>query len=54
MAELATKSDLRALEQSLQIELRSAFERQTLQLTVRFGAMLAVAIGVLATILKPA
>jgi hypothetical protein len=41
MAELVTKQDL-AL----------ALETQTLRLTVRLGAMLVVAIGALATILK--
>ena len=55
MAELASKSDLLAMEQKLQAaiaDLRHNSETQTLRLTVRFGAMLAVAIGALATILK--
>ncbi len=41
MAELVTKSDLAA-----------ALDTQTLRLTVRFGGMLAVAVGMLATIIK--
>jgi hypothetical protein len=59
MAELVTKADLLATKQELQTELRSSIaelrssmETQTLRLTVRLGAMLAVAIGALATILK--
>jgi len=52
MAELVTKTDLLATEQKLQTEFRSSIETQTLRLTVRLGAMLAVAIGALATILK--
>jgi hypothetical protein len=41
MAELVTKSDLAA-----------ALDTATLRLTVRFGAMLGVAVGILATIIK--
>jgi hypothetical protein len=52
MAELVTKSDLLAVKQELQTELRTSLEAQTLRLTVRLGAMIAVAIGALATILK--
>jgi hypothetical protein len=59
MAELVTKSDLLATEQRLQTEfrasvaaLRASIETLTLRLTVRLGAMLVVAIGALATILK--
>jgi hypothetical protein len=66
MAELVTKTDLLATKQELQTEFRNTFaelrssifelrnnvETQTLRLTVRFGAMLAVAIGALATIMK--
>jgi hypothetical protein len=52
MAELVTKADLLAAKQELQTELRTSIETQTLRLTVRLGAMLAVAIGALATILK--
>lgn len=65
MAELVTKSDLLAAKQELrssmselQTELRTSvsmldtkIDTQTLRLTVRFGAMLVVAIGALATIL---
>jgi hypothetical protein len=49
---LAIKSDLLAMKQELQTELRTSIETQTLRLTVRLGAMLAVAIGALATIMK--
>jgi hypothetical protein len=63
MAELVTKTDLLATEQKLQTglqhteqklqtELRTSIETQTLRLTVRLGAMLVIAIGALATILK--
>lgn len=41
MAELVTKTDLVA-----------ALDTATLRLTVRFGAMLAVAVGALATLIK--
>jgi hypothetical protein len=53
------QSELRSTRQELQTELRtgiaelhSKIDTQTLRLTVRLGAMLAVAIGALATILK--
>ena len=49
---LAVRQDLLATEQKLQTEFRTSIETQTLRLTVRLGAMLAVAIGALATILK--
>jgi hypothetical protein len=59
MAELVTKTDLLATEQKLQTglqhtkqELQSSIETLSLRLTVRFGAMLVVAIGALATIMK--
>jgi hypothetical protein len=63
MPELATKTDLLATEQRLQTEFRTRItaletkfdtriDTQTLRLTVRLGAMIVVAIGVLATILK--
>ena len=52
MAELVTKADLLATKQELQTELRSSIETLTLRLTVRLGAMPAVAIGALATIMK--
>ncbi len=55
MAELATRSDLLALKQDLlatEQKLQNSIETQTLRLTVRFGAMLVVAIGTLATLLK--
>jgi hypothetical protein len=52
---MATKADLLATKQELQgsiAELRNALETQSLRLTVRLGAMLVVAIGALAAILK--
>jgi hypothetical protein len=66
MAELATKgdllavradlaavrADLMAVKQELQTELRTSIATLRLQLTVRLGAMLVVAIGALATLLK--
>jgi hypothetical protein len=55
MAELATKADLLALRADLlavKQELQSRIDTQTLRLTVRFGAMQVVLIGVLATLLK--
>ena len=55
---LAIKADLQATEQRLRTEFRTGMtaletklDTQTLRLTVRFGAMLVVAIGALATIL---
>jgi hypothetical protein len=55
MAELATRADLLALRQDLlatERKLQNSIDTQTLRLTVRFGAMLVVAIGALATLLK--
>jgi hypothetical protein len=55
MAELVTKTDLLATKQELQssiTELRHNMDTQTLRLTVRLGAMVVVAIGALATIMK--
>jgi hypothetical protein len=55
MAELAHRTDLLATKQELQTdiaELRHDMETQNLRLTVRLGAMLVVAIGALATIMK--
>jgi tetrahydromethanopterin S-methyltransferase subunit G len=55
MAELVTKSDLQLafapLERRID-NLEMKIENLSLQLTLRLGAMLVVAIGVLATILK--
>jgi hypothetical protein len=48
MPELATKTDLLATEQRLQ----AAMDTLALRLTVRLGAMIVVAIGALATLLK--
>ncbi|HYS49658.1 MAG TPA: hypothetical protein VEM36_12880 [Xanthobacteraceae bacterium] len=59
MAELVTKPDLLAVKADLQSSLASLearfdakIENLSLQLTVRLGAMIVVAIGALATILK--
>jgi hypothetical protein len=49
---LAVKRGLQTVKQDLQTELRTSIETQTLRLTIRLGAMLVVAIGALATILK--
>jgi hypothetical protein len=49
---LAVKQELQTVKQELQTELRTGMETQTLRLTIRLGAMLVVAIGALATILK--
>jgi hypothetical protein len=48
MPELATKTDLLATEQRIQ----AAMDTLALRLTVRLGAMIVVAIGALATLLK--
>jgi hypothetical protein len=45
-------AELRAELHSSVAELRTGMDTQALRLTVRLGAMLAVAIGILATILK--
>ena len=66
MAELVTKTDLQAIKTDLQVvktdlqasltalegRLDGKIENLSLRLTVRLGAMLAVAIGALATMLK--
>jgi hypothetical protein len=49
---LATKHELRSSIDELRTELRNNIETQSLRLTVRLGAMLVVAIGALAAILK--
>ncbi|MBV8752329.1 MAG: hypothetical protein JO328_05665 [Hyphomicrobiales bacterium] len=54
LAELATKANLLVTKQELQTdiaEVRHDMETQTLRLTVRFGTMLVVGFGALATIL---
>jgi len=48
MPELATKTDLLATEQRIQ----AAMDTLALRLTVQLGAMIVVAIGALATLLK--
>lgn len=52
MVELATKADLLAAKQELQTSIKTLEETLSLRLTVRLGAMIVVAIGALATILK--
>jgi len=52
MAELVTKSDLLATKQELQTSIKTLEETLSLRLTVRLGAMIVVAIGTLAAILK--
>lgn len=55
MAELVTKPDLAAVKNDIaavKADLTSAMDTQTLRLTVRFGGMLVIGIGVLAAILK--
>jgi DNA-binding transcriptional MerR regulator len=47
-AELATKSDVRELRNELRAEMRE----MELRLTIKLGAMLVVAVGVIATIIK--
>jgi hypothetical protein len=49
---LAVKQELQTVKQDLQTEIRTSIETQSLRLTIRLGAMLVVAIGALATILK--
>ena len=46
------QTELRTTKQELQTELRTSIKTQSLQLTVRLGAMLVVAIGALAALLK--
>jgi hypothetical protein len=48
MAELVTRTDLEATRR----ELEGIIEHQTLRLTVRLGGMVAIAVAVLATIIK--
>ena len=61
MPELLTKTDLLATSQDVQDafhnfeqSLHDSLERFTLQLTVRFGVMMAIAVAVGAIILRPA
>jgi hypothetical protein len=46
------QTELRTAKHELQTDLRTSIETQSLRLTIRLGAMIAVGIGVLATILK--
>ena len=48
MAELVTKSDLDARVRQLE----TAIENQTLRMTIRLGGMVAVAVAILAAIIK--
>ena len=59
MVELVTRTDLEGARRELDTsivatrrDLESAIERQTLRLTVRLGGMVAIAVAVLATIIK--
>ena len=52
MGELVTKTDLDAAVTSVRQELRTSIDNLGLRLTVRLGAMLAVGIAALATIVK--
>ena len=49
---LATKQDLRATKEDLQREIREMELRLTYNLTVRFGSMMVVSIGVIAALVK--
>jgi hypothetical protein len=49
---LAVKQELQTVKQELQTELRTSIETQSLRLTVRLGAMMIVALGALATLLR--
>ena len=49
---LATKQDLKLVKEDLQRELREMELRLTYNLTVRFGSMMVVAIGVVAALVK--
>jgi hypothetical protein len=51
MAELVTKTDLHTSLTALENRLEAKIENLSLQLTVRLGALLIVAIGALATLL---
>jgi hypothetical protein len=46
------QQDLQDAKQELQAELRTSIETQSLRLTVRLGAMMIVALGALATLLR--
>ncbi len=49
---LATKQDLKATKEDLQREIREMELRLTYNLTVRFGSMMVVSIGVIAALVK--
>ena len=49
---LATKADLEALKLELKRDIRELEERLTYRLTLRTGAMLVAAVGVIATLIK--
>lgn len=49
---LVTKNDLKATEERLRQELRELELRLTYNLTLRFGSMMVVAIGVVAALVK--
>ncbi len=49
---LATKQDLEATKEDLQREIREMELRLTYNLTVRFGSMMVVSIGIIAALVK--
>ena len=49
---LATKQDLKATKEDLQREIREMELRLTYNLTVRFGSMMVVSIGIIAALVK--
>ena len=49
---LATKQDLKATKEELQREIREMELRLTYNLTVRFGSMMVVSIGVITALVK--
>ena len=49
---LVTKQDLKATKEDLQREIRELELRLTYNLTVRFGSMMVVSIGVIAALVK--
>lgn len=59
MGELVTRNDLESVRRELDTsilatrrDLESAIDRETLRLTVRLGGMVAIAVAILATIIK--
>jgi hypothetical protein len=52
MAELVTKTDLKTTAASIRQELHTSIDNLALRLTVRLGGMVAIAVAILATIIK--